>query len=451
MKGNTRLDLLRDGKIVKRIEEHNTITSYVTDLLSKGNWNSLISTEKIVPIRQFFSGCLLTDKDNDASISMIAHTSEVTASGSTDAYTGTNPRRGSYNSNESGPVTLGYKFVWDWSTSQGNGPIKSVCLTRGALGGMDYRANELVPAAEEGYFSEKLADISWTYSGYETVYNLPIIDWERERGYKFSYNSTTPAIVIDEYALNTKYLRLQNNLVDAQKVATHTVTLNQPIPNFSISWGSFSYTANALHWIQTAGAGTAENLLDYEISLSDWSYTLHTHSYPTVTFVATKYQDAAIKDTILIHQGYYWTAALVNDEAKHVKLSMSNDSDVTTYNFSFPKPVGSSEADLVGYNKTIKLVLPNNDFFVTNSTSGAYRTWEWYHNDTFYSILPAPHSYNDYGPSNNNRYGSQLRFSPNGSFIDTPAVFVSTVNNLSTLVTKTSDLTMKLSYTITEV
>lgn len=51
--------------------------------------------------------------------------------GSTDSYGGTNTFRGSYNKSESGYLDEGngYRFVWNFSTSQGNGEIKSLALT----------------------------------------------------------------------------------------------------------------------------------------------------------------------------------------------------------------------------------------------------------------------------------------------------------------------------------
>lgn len=45
------------------------------------------------------------------------------------AYSGSNVRAGSYNPTESGPVENGYRYVWDFTTSQANGQISCACLT----------------------------------------------------------------------------------------------------------------------------------------------------------------------------------------------------------------------------------------------------------------------------------------------------------------------------------
>ena len=45
------------------------------------------------------------------------------------SYSGSNTRAGSYNSIESGPVENGYRYVWDFATSQAIGQISCACLT----------------------------------------------------------------------------------------------------------------------------------------------------------------------------------------------------------------------------------------------------------------------------------------------------------------------------------
>ncbi|WP_304423293.1 hypothetical protein, partial [Faecalibaculum rodentium] len=48
---------------------------------------------------------------------------------SNDVNLGTDTARGSMNQTESGPIDRGYKFVWDFTTSQGNGTIAAAALT----------------------------------------------------------------------------------------------------------------------------------------------------------------------------------------------------------------------------------------------------------------------------------------------------------------------------------
>lgn len=75
-------------------------------------------------------------------------TNYPTAYASNDPYTGTDKKRGSY-STTSQYVTDGYKFVWDFTTDQGNGVISCICLTH-VKGGKTYIDNlgELINFAQ---------------------------------------------------------------------------------------------------------------------------------------------------------------------------------------------------------------------------------------------------------------------------------------------------------------
>lgn len=67
------------------------------------------------------------------------------------SYSGSNTRAGSYNSIESGPIENGYRYVWDFTTSQANGQISCACLTTpwGSIlgtGNDDFCSDYLAPA-----------------------------------------------------------------------------------------------------------------------------------------------------------------------------------------------------------------------------------------------------------------------------------------------------------------
>lgn len=67
------------------------------------------------------------------------------------SYSGSNTRAGSYNAVESGPVENGYRYVWDFTTSQANGQISCACLTTpwGSVlgtGNDDFCSDYLAPA-----------------------------------------------------------------------------------------------------------------------------------------------------------------------------------------------------------------------------------------------------------------------------------------------------------------
>ena len=112
-------------------------------------------------------------------------------------------------------------------------------------------------------------------------------------------------------------------------------------------------------------------------------------------------------------------------------------------------------------------VLSNGDFIKTPSTQNgetSYGSALYYHNDKFYLTkanfdFAGNGAYNMYGMCgiNANPYGTILDGSYRGDNASAQAHlgfihgFISTCNNLDEAVTKSADLTMKLTYEITEV
>ncbi len=448
LQGFAQLDLLRNGKIVHREENHNTITPWFSNAINKGNMNFNMSPDKIVPLKQWFNGCLLTDKDNDPTLSMIAQNSTVIAQASTNAYTGTNLRRGSYNTNESGDVPGGFRYVWDWRTDQGNGEIKSVCLTRPSIGATDITSDFSAPDGDcIEYLSPRTIKAS-SIPGYITV-----LDYERERAYQVVYDSTSGSekITIKEYYINTFRYHLTGKFGDAINVI-NTHEISQAIANWSANYTSVSYTGDYFYVFRVYdNAGTMD---EYKISTADWTCVKTVHTYNGVHF--RNHNGAGgylLKDIIPVISGYAYAYSYGNQ--KIYKLNLANDADVIEY----VNPL-ASVTDNISYNGPAVL-LPNGDWYKFNNRFADSEPCIYHHNDTFFRARGNIISGNDWGegaPSiHANQYGTCISTAPsddatNGQnwLISTLYPYVSTVNNLSSKVTKSYDLTMKLTYTIAE-
>ena len=76
LQGKAILELAREKKVnnrirrevVKRVEQKNDITALVDGIINEGNFFNAISNSKILPVKQWFEGCLLTDIVNDKDI-----------------------------------------------------------------------------------------------------------------------------------------------------------------------------------------------------------------------------------------------------------------------------------------------------------------------------------------------------------------------------------------------
>lgn len=86
----------------------------------------------------FTQGLLLFEDeiDEDADNIWPREGNKMIGQASDSSYSGPNTRAGSYNATESGPVENGYRYVWDFTTSQANGQISCACLTTPWGGGV---------------------------------------------------------------------------------------------------------------------------------------------------------------------------------------------------------------------------------------------------------------------------------------------------------------------------
>lgn len=151
LKGHTKIELtdVNTGE-VQVIEDDNMITNGLECMLqSMGIWVNNIEHQRywmsndsndnnLKFFKNYFGGLLMFDKHQPENFDNIAPAggTHMTGHGSFREYLGEDSTMGTYNKVDSGPVYdgYGYKQVWDFATSQGNGDISSICLTT-ALGG----------------------------------------------------------------------------------------------------------------------------------------------------------------------------------------------------------------------------------------------------------------------------------------------------------------------------
>ena len=132
--GNTKIELtnVRTGK--KEVyEKHNMLTNYLSNLLSINPWGTVKSDCLMPLVGRVLGGVALfperkvEDINNNILFNDFTAYAQINANGTTDT------RRGNFNFTESGPIVSGgkdgYKLVWDWTTSQGNGTYNCVALT----------------------------------------------------------------------------------------------------------------------------------------------------------------------------------------------------------------------------------------------------------------------------------------------------------------------------------
>lgn len=466
--GYTKLELAREKKVngrihrnvVKRIQKHNDLTGYIEGVHKEGNYGYLIPNNKLVPVTQFLDGCVLTDKANNSSVGMIAHDATITACAGKDAYSGTNAKRGSFNSIESGLITSpnGYKGirnVWDWSTSQGNGTISSLGLCRHQLAIAEY-SDSAVPDVE---CCEELFNLQYSGADYNRIGSLHIIDYEKEVGYRVRYDSGS--IYVDEYQLACKndHVVARPFIYDSSAptylpefIGTHTIS--QSVDYFNDYSSSISYTGDKIVIITWSGS----NIKAYPITISDWSMgTVVSKTFNGVVFAngGTGWNSGFHKDVALIDGIYVWILGTVSNVYKMLKIDLFGDT-VAVAEKSVPSVIDNA-------NQGVCMLMPNGDFYKLPSV-GQRLSALYYHNGNFYAVK-IPEAFNCIGNSANviaganaNLYGTSLITFADNSYsmvgnlhIPTFHGWLSTINDLEESVIKSADLTMKLTYEITEV
>lgn len=475
--GYARLDICdaKTGHILKRVEKHNTITPFVADAITKGDFNGIMDRNKILPIAQnWFGGCILTDIPNPNSdqgggfFGMIAGDANVVAMAGNDSYSGTNHKRGSadFTTGATGEIENGYRLVWRWSENQGNGHIESVCLTRPNLGkvhyleagNFDYEDDQTLPKT---YMNDQLSN--GTAQITDDINGLTVIDYDNEIGYKVWYegDSTDGDIKIEEYALNTWRQHITGASCAARhKIgSTHIIHVSGGVKNYGTDSATVCYTGNKLHLITFAYSSGSETVNDYVIDPSDYTAldVVYSRQYSGVEFLDIGVRattPSIVKDGLWVeiesNTPYLYALAEVSSKTMIVRCNLTSSADVSEV---VECPISMSY-------QPIWIGLPNNDRIaasrVLNNTSAFY-----WHNNKWYKTNVLSHSVQGcllQGIHGGDTFGTNLLKMHNiyaqdqykNVSLDAFFGWVSTVANLSTSVDKNITQTMNLIYEITE-
>ena len=166
LKGHTKITLtdVNTGEVTVT-ESDNIITNAVADILAH-NYCGLAQFNGMFPLYKLFSGVLcfqeeITESANnynppcDETNPLVAHagdTSNTTAS----------TLRGSLNTGLTHYDDTYVKFVWDFSTNQGNGTISTVCLCPNTLGNMGLKPFDATYSPISGIGGDSNYNNSWT-------------------------------------------------------------------------------------------------------------------------------------------------------------------------------------------------------------------------------------------------------------------------------------------------
>lgn len=156
IKGKTTIQLFnaKTGKEIERHTDDNMVTNLYPKLFEFGfkSWrapwfsstsqNNQMTKLSMMKPSDFVGGIQLFDSALIENPNLILPQPGVGCIGHAGGdYAGTDPYRGDLNASESGIITNGYKYVWDFATDKANGIIRSVAMTSLKGGNSGYRSD----------------------------------------------------------------------------------------------------------------------------------------------------------------------------------------------------------------------------------------------------------------------------------------------------------------------
>lgn len=437
-------------------EEENMMTNAVSDYLNlmytmvtESSYNALNyvfkGTYKIYPIlKNMIGGIHLYDEQiaEDPTHCMFPMASEAGLTGCAGQNTSSgNAKLGILNTLESGYMEDGaYKFVWDFNTSQGNGTIKSVCLTSDTGGTCDQyginvdnlcmrfvgntRFEMGYPAKLEygGYFGS--VELGITPKGDGTFYQMigKTID-NQSRVFIVNYKwSFRPYIKLDAETDYCMQLGEATEIMLANKLYSENYLCQCDDEEYIYIF----YNALVYDHVNNGNADLyCVKVNKKTLASEEKKYTL-----------PVKIKGINSTWHVFLHNGYLF--AVGQDGTSVYRFHLSNMADVTKLDLGYTTTGEGRTLRFHGctYAKTF-LINDLNEIvpYGNNATLVALDYVNFYHSCAVdEKCIAAPYWYRSRGHD----------------CLLVPHMMLCSINNLTTAVTKTADKTMKVSYIIRE-
>lgn len=456
LKGKSVIELT-DVKTNKKeiYQDENLVTNAVSDLLKLNPMglmypvsNELITKfqEEIFPIaNKCYGGILLfenTLEENPDNI-FAPSDNQIIGYASNDVNATNNPKRGSANLTESTPIENGYKFVWDFSTSQANGKISSLALTH-------YRGGKHFYGDTHGKDAYLLLNQTYLWI------NREIAD---------SYNGCVE-IDIENNSLVSIWPKDENSIeIVKLKEPFSNIGLNDPIYTMGkdeverIVIDTKDFMSKCSDWNECCffdgkdgywyGFGkNRQKLVRIKINKNDYStqtdeWLLDGISLPEIGNYYAKHRSYSYRYKYsCIKNGYLFILGQHNTN-KIYKININNPMDASV--ISFEKTIYSSrfsrEYNYIfnwgDYIVGAEFVLDKNDRVITKDIKDYVGRCPSNLMTEVKNMGPLMIGFGGY----EDQFHKLL-------FLHTP--YLGTINNLSSPILKTADKTMKITYTLTE-
>lgn len=445
---------------VETVTETNMVTQAVNDILGSNPMgiyckagdeydDMVLWNGNLLPIcPNLIGGILLFSKTLEEKTDHIYEvgTNLPVAYASNNVNSTANTARGSLNLTESKKLDNGYKFVWEFTPSQGNGTIASVALTS-ALGGQN-AFGSTVADATAFLLLKKITIDKLTKAIRMLLFETVEIDFEKNLLYSITFGEssvmvTKARIPVFDIGLNEKLDDSTCTVLESKTLTTSTFTFRGSYTKYGEFldgrdgyWYGFSNEPNS------SGNATMQWI---KISKTDYSFTEGTWTLSNAKLLETGKRDK--EDTYperyvksCIRDGYLYVAAYNKNGI--YKINLSNSADVKLIDLGF-----TSKFKSLGESGTCELcmtvvgdIIIGSDFQIRKDdtvvkTQGSVR---------LKAAATPLFQYKEFLFCWGGNYGKESRC----AYLLTP--YLASINNLSSAVVKNTDKTMKITYTLTE-
>ena len=402
MIGQAYIELYKNGKLYERVEQHNTVTNAIENKIALAITQGIITTtdgstysNAGLPIStRGLGGVWLFDHNLSGHIHFPSHEAHMVGYAGQSVNT-SDPFAGSINTLESGALEEknGYKNTWDFSTSQANGTIASICLTHDFAGRSPL--NQAI-----------------TYDSLLLQYRYRALYYDESTGYAYGLRMGDDSDKgLYKYRRPGRYIKtLSPYFGSGEKV------LDLSHPNMR-SHIFYDYMGDIVGMRYLSGTSIQLDI----INVSTWTKTTKT--------ITVGVNDTLYAATMCVCRGYIYVCSQ-SDTTKMYKVDMESPSLVTTIQMSgtigesyfYPMPMGGV------MNKEGRIIYPDGTYQkLTRNTTGDH---------TYLGVL--------YG----NGYVSDELWCAADGKPQTALGYIGTVCNLDEPIVKTAATSMKLVYTI---
>lgn len=440
-------------------EKHNIVTNALSEIFRPiGYWTSsdvfLSGNDPLV--KTYCGGLLCFDKtipEDKNTLFAPAGTTMIACGVYNEVNSGTNKNRGDSNLVETSISSTDKtaKFVYDFKTTQGNGTIQSICLTSAKGGYGFYNSNNAygtkTPNGGLRYSMCRVYPGLREYNRYaSTTERTFYADLDSDVFYSIVTDSASSIRIMTRKAYTSNISLFDNNMqytYNSKLLSTTTLDISFPYNNI-YNW--FDQDSECI-WLYSNVSRNSSDLLKgdtlklYKISIRTYkvleSYTI-TNPFDTTIAINTSciYNDRIFSTNLIYEDGWYARYAMwinLNDTTINGKARCE-----TRWSSSiqmFPRAIRNGK---IFYEQNSNY----NDLgagSIFDTTLNVFRETE-----TFayrYNLIPISNSHIGFlmGDPNNNAYYCIL------------SNYLATINNLEAPITKTSDKTMKITYTLKEV